>query len=170
MVQVLSHAMLKRNKSPFKILEIGPGTGIFTEKIHKLLKADDQLDVVELNPHFYEMISTTYQHDNVSVFHGNILEYDALHTYDFIFSSIPYESLPSSVSQKIWEKQLSLTHSGSYISYYKYVNFNRFRCKFEKEIVAKYHFDDKVILRNFPPARLFTLHITDPVYQEAMAI
>ena len=160
-VKLLESNLRQPGREPVKILELGPGTGIFTGHILNQLRPDDHLDVVELNSHFVKHINKEYQADNLHVHHCDFLKFETEHKYDYIFSSIPYERIPSQISKQIWQRKLSLCLEGSYITYYKYINFNRFRCKFEKELVYRYGSDEKVVFRNLPPAKLFTLRIDD---------
>lgn len=145
--------------APVRILEIGPGTGIFTEGIAKLLRPQDHFDIIERNYHFYNMMHHRFHNGAVCVYHCDILKYEQKRTYDYIFSSLPYETIPQEICAEIWQKKLDMSHPGTIITYYKYLNFNQFRCDFEKEVVKKYLLDDKIVFRNFPPARLFTLKI-----------
>lgn len=160
-VKLLDNNLRVPGRNPVKILELGAGTGIFTGHIKKLLKSEDHMDVVEINDHFYDMLNKKYQASNLHIHHCDFLKFNSIHKYDYIFSSIPYEQLPSEISKQIWKRKLSLCLDGSFITYYKYVNFNRFRCKFEKEVVRKYGNDEKVVFRNMPPAKLFTLQINN---------
>ncbi|MEX0928786.1 MAG: rRNA adenine N-6-methyltransferase family protein [Balneolales bacterium] len=160
-VKLLESNLRSPDRKPVKILELGPGTGIFTASILNLLKPDDHLDVVEINSHFYDIIKKKYQADNLHIHHCDFLEFETVLKYDYIFSSIPYEQLQSAISKKIWKRKLNLCLDGSYITYYKYINFNRFRCKYEKELVSKYGRDEKVVFLNLPPAKLFTLKINN---------
>lgn len=147
---------------PLNILEIGPGTGSLTHHIIKQMDVGDHLDIVEINGKFYDHINRKYGHiQQVNTHHTDFLNFHTDIVYDYIFSSLPYESLPSSKSRSIWKKKLSLCRVGSYISYYKYLNFNHFRCKFEKELVTRYCQNQKLVFRNIPPAKLFTLEIKD---------
>ncbi len=159
MVQSLEKDLQTRNGTSVKILEIGPGTGIFTEAIQSLIRPYDHFDVIEQNEHFYDLIYSRFQNGNTKVYHGDVLQYQANSSYDFIFSSVPYESLPEDISTQIWQKKLELSHQGTIITYYKYLKPNQFRCSFEKETVKRYLIEDKVILRNIPPAKMYTLCI-----------
>ncbi|MEX0686427.1 MAG: rRNA adenine N-6-methyltransferase family protein [Balneolales bacterium] len=160
-VKLLGSNLHSADRAPVKILELGPGNGIFTGYILNHLNQDDHLDVVELNPHFVDIINKKYSADNLHVHHCDFLKFETSYQYDYIFSSIPYEQIHSRISKKIWERKLSMCRDGTYITYYKYINFNRFRCKFEKELVSKYRSDEKVVYLNMPPAKLFTLQIND---------
>lgn len=158
--RVLFRRYHENRESPIRVLEIGPGTGSLTRLIIPALRPGDHFDIVELNYDFYRMIQWKYRHvENVSTHHANILDFKPGEPYDFIFSSLPYEGIPRTVSKEIWQKKLQMCKSGSYITYYKYINIKRFRCKFEKEIVSRYCCREKLVLRNLPPAVLYTLHI-----------
>lgn len=159
---LLNHHLDLRNSGPVKILEIGPGSGVLTKQIIRSIRPEDEFDIVEINEQFFELIDHRYRHlPNVHTHHLDFLEFDNPYHYDYIFSSIPYESLPSHISKMMWEKKLKCCKNGSFITYYKYVNFNHFRCKYEKDLVSQYCLNEKLIIRNLPPAKLFTLKINN---------
>lgn len=159
----LLHRHLEDTKSaPVRILEIGPGSGVLTQQILRYLRPDDHLDIVEINQHFFEVVNGRYSHlQNVHVYHLDFLKFEEQEKYDYIFSSLPYESLPTRISRQIWKKKLNYCKDGSFITYYKYLNFNRFKCKYEKAIVSRYCMSERVVFRNLPPAKLFTLKINN---------
>ena len=159
LVWQLDHYNKQRERKPLRILEIGPGTGPLTKQIVRRLKPEDHFDVVELNDHFFELISGAFKGPNISVYHTDILNFDVNEPYDYIFSSLPYESIPQSISRKIWMKKLALCGEKTYISYYKYINIKRFRCAFEKRMVKQYEHDSNFVFLNLPPAKRFTLEI-----------
>lgn len=160
--RILKNDSVSDSRMSLNILEIGPGTGSLTHHIIKQMGRYDHLDIVEINRNFYEHINRKYGNlQQVDTHHLDILNFQSDRIYDYIFSSLPYESLPSSKSRSIWKKQLSMCRVGSYITYYKYLNFNHFRCKFEKELVTRYCRNQKLVFRNLPPAKLFTLEIKD---------
>lgn len=145
--------------SPLNILELGPGTGPLTKQIVKYLRPQDKLDVVEIHKKFYQIVKTRYRQSNLHVHHADILQFQPDYKYDFIFSSLPYENMPEEISQEIWKKKLTLCSSDACISYFKYVKFRNFKNDFEEEIVKKYGQDKKIVLRNLPPAKVYTLEI-----------
>lgn len=148
---------LKKNHKPLKILELGPGTGTLTKAIVSAIRPIDTLELVEINPHFTRMLRRKFPQTNVHVHYADFLEFNQNHCYDYIFSSIPYESIPDEITQKLWKKKLECCCEDGKITYYKYLNFNHFRCKFEKELVRNYCIDERMVFRNLPPAKLFTL-------------
>ena len=146
---------------PLRILELGAGTGTLTKAILKALRPQDSLELVEINPHFCRMLRRKFKDDGIRVHYEDVLEFEPEMRYDYVFSSIPYESIPEAVSEQIWRKKMELCTPDGMISYYKYLNINRFRCKFEKRMVEECCVDKKLVFLNLPPAQLFTLKMPD---------
>lgn len=144
---------------PLRILELGPGTGTLTKAIIEVMRPQDKIDMVEINPHFCRMLRRRFKHPGMNVHYVDLLEFSPDEPYDYIFSSIPYESIPEKVTKLMWDKKLSLCGPNGLISYYKYMNFNYFRCKYEKKLVKEYCVDKTLVFRNLPPAQLFTLKV-----------
>jgi phosphatidylethanolamine/phosphatidyl-N-methylethanolamine N-methyltransferase len=158
LIDTLNH----QPEKPLNLLEIGPGTGPLTKRLATLIRPQDQLDIVEINEAFHQYIHNRFSSQNISVHHTDFLEFDPGKQYDFIFSSLPYESLPTPVSQAIWKKKLELCREeGTYISYYKYLQFNAFKCDFERQVVDKYQTNKKLVWLNLPPAQCFTLQVAN---------
>ncbi len=158
-VSQLSAHMSLTPAEPVRILELGPGTGVFTKEIVAAMRPIDRLDVVELSERFYRLVHQRFHGGNVRVFHADVLSYDEAGEYDFIFSSIPYEALPAHVSTAIWRKKETLARPDAHIIYYKYVNPTPVRSLYEREVVRKHLVGRRIIWRNVPPARLFTLRM-----------
>lgn len=156
MVTCLRHRHLD-DVRPLRILELGPGTGVITREIVRLMRPDDQLDIVELNTAFYEHIREEFAGDRIKVFGMDVMEFEPDYQYDFIFSSIPYEQIPSDITRSIWQKKLSLAMPSARITYYKYYRFNYFRSDFEQRVNAKLCHDSTIIWRNMPPAVVYQL-------------
>ena len=53
------------------LVELGPGTGIFTEKMIKKLPADTHLVVIELNDVFYQNLTEKVKHERCHIVHGS---------------------------------------------------------------------------------------------------
>jgi phospholipid N-methyltransferase len=160
MVQSIRRHRAKNPGKPIRILELGPGTGPITESIVQGLRESDSLDVVEIDQRFYELIKRRYAGSSVNVFNMDVLEFETQMPYDVIISSIPYEQIPASVTDKIWRKKLAMIAPGGSIAYYKYYRFNHFSCEFERRINKQFCTRDKLIWRNVPPAIAY--HLTIP--------
>lgn len=166
LVDQLQADVSQKDCKPLNILELGPGTGPLTKEIAKLLRPQDHLDLVEIQKNFYEIIDDKFSQENIAVHFGDILKFNPKRTYDYIFSSLPYENMSAGVTKAIWEKKLSLCASHAYICYFKYVKFRNFKSDFEEQVVKEYGHDKKVVLRNIPPAKLYTLQIDKATDQE----
>jgi phosphatidylethanolamine/phosphatidyl-N-methylethanolamine N-methyltransferase len=152
-----------RNSSdePIRILELGPGTGVITKAIIKLMKPGDHLDIVELDTDFYTLVKKKFEGSDIEVHGLNVLDFDYGKPYDFILSSIPYDQMPSEVTRSIWLKKLEMIHLGGHISYYKYYKFNFIRCKFEWFVNRKFLQNEKLVVKNIPPAVIYSLKVTE---------
>jgi phosphatidylethanolamine/phosphatidyl-N-methylethanolamine N-methyltransferase len=64
------------DRGPARILEVGPGTGAVTRRIVDLLKADDRLDMVELNEAFAGRLEERFQREPVfsPAFVGRVMD------------------------------------------------------------------------------------------------
>jgi phosphatidylethanolamine/phosphatidyl-N-methylethanolamine N-methyltransferase len=134
MVQAVRTQRLVNNR-PLRILELGPGTGVITAAILDVMRKGDRLDVVEIDTRFYHHICEQYEgRPGVRVFGMDVLDFKADEPYDVILSSIPYEQIPESITDKIWARKLELARPGATISYYKYYRFNHFSSDYEKSI------------------------------------
>jgi len=160
LVSKLKNSLSDKNCRPLRILEIGAGTGPLTKQINKHLRSKDQLDIVEIHKKFYQIVLTKFQQPNVNIHHTDILNFNPGYKYDFIFSSLPYENMPEEICKEIWQKKLSLCSADAYISYFKYVKFRNFKSDFEEKVVKKYTQTKKIVLLNLPPAKIYTLEIT----------
>lgn len=159
LVEQLKKQLSKNSCEPLNILEIGPGTGPLTKQIARLVRPQDHVDIVEIHDRFYEIVNKKFNRSNITVHHKDILNFNSGRSYDYIFSSLPYEAMPEALTQNIWQKKLDLCSSKTYICYFKYVSFRKFKCNFEEAVVQKYQSNKKIVLRNLPPAKLFTLEI-----------
>ncbi len=161
-VRLVTKRLEEKDREPLSVLELGPGTGTFTERILPKIGGGDRFDGVELNSYFYKILRRRFQYnERLQMHHMDFLSFQPEHKYDFVISSLPYEGIPARVTRKMWEHKLSLCKPGAYIIYYKYVNFNQFRSRYEKRVVRTYCEDKKLIFLNMPPARLLTLKIQD---------
>jgi len=66
--KMLNHIPIKESKV---IVELGPGTGVFTEKILEKLGQNTQLIVVELNDDFFNTLKNKLHHPNLHLRHGS---------------------------------------------------------------------------------------------------
>src|SRR5262249_46450273 len=88
---------LRKRRGPSRILEVAPGTGSVTVRILRHLVHGDQLDIVELNKHFIDLLSRRFEtewsfwrhRDHVRLIHSAIERLGGENIYDYIISGLP---------------------------------------------------------------------------------
>ncbi len=127
----LARAMVRpitQMSSPRRILEIGPGTGAFTNELLKILGPQDRLDMVELNETFADCLNSRFHNDPIwmqaqvpwNLYIKDILKADLETGYDAIVSGLPFNNFPAELVQQIVERSLSLLQPGGVYSYFEY--------------------------------------------------
>ena len=139
------------------LIELGPGTGVFTEKILEKMHPDAQLLVFELNDNFYNSLvkrmndpRVHFIHDSAEKIEHYLNEY-GLDKADVVISSLPLANFPQDLRQAILDaSHRSLRNVGKYI-------------QFQYSLQSKKHiqkvFDEVTIdftPLNFPPAFVYT--------------
>lgn len=140
------------------IVELGPGTGVFTKEIMRRKKSETKCILIEINEVFCKQLQEQFKDDtNVFVIHGsaeNIQKYmEELHIdeIDYILSGLPFTSLPKNVSSRILRNvQEALRENGEFITFQYSLAKKPFIQTFFSEIALK-----KVWL-NVPPAYVFS--------------
>lgn len=166
---------LKRDRT--LILEIGPGTGAFTDKIvtrMNLRAGASELHLVEYDPIFCKKLREKYRSfPNIKIFQGSILDHTLKETcgrkYDYVISGLPLNSFKSDFVQRVFAKFVELVKEGGKISYFEYLCITRlkrvFLNKAAKENIdnvgkikqlfyEKHGIGKGIVLRNIPSARV----------------
>jgi phosphatidylethanolamine/phosphatidyl-N-methylethanolamine N-methyltransferase len=161
--------------SPINIMELGPGTGPFTELIIKMKKDSDRLDLIELDESFCKLLRKKFgNHPNVHIHCVSITDWKPEYRYDAIVSGLPLNSFSPDMVQKIITKLKSLTKNGGVISAFDYPALN-FRSsllrgnakialkkvlQIKDEFYKQHGFAQNFVLRNIPPARVCYFRIS----------
>jgi phospholipid N-methyltransferase len=139
------------------IVEYGPGTGIFTEKLIKNRKRDTVILLLECNDEFYRMLKEKYKNEsNIHIINDSaeymdkyLIQYN-IPKVNYIVSGLPFASLPQSVSATILDKtRRYLKEDGKFIT---------FQYTLLKKNFIQQYFNDihiKREIRNIPPAYVF---------------
>ncbi len=132
---------LAKREGPRRVLEIGPGTGAFTQKIVKQLRPDDQFDIVEINPTFAAVIRDQFEQNpayqkvaDISKVHETPLQkfqYDA--PYDIIISGLPTTNFDVPLVKEIFETFVELLAPGGELSYFEYMYLRQMRKYIDKK-------------------------------------
>ncbi len=139
------------------IVEYGPGTGVFTEKLIKNRKSDTVVLLFEYNHKFCKMLKKKYKNEpnlyiiNDSAEHiGKYLKQYNIPWVDYIVSGLPFASLPYSVSKNILNKTREyLKGDGKFITFQYTLLKKSFIQQYFQEISIKWE------VRNIPPAYVF---------------
>lgn len=139
------------------IVEYGPGTGVFTEKLLEKRNPRTIVLLVENNKEFYILLKEKFKREkNVFIVNGsaeNIVNY--LKEYhipyaDYVISGLPFASLPKTVSLKILLNTTKiLKKDGQFITF----QYTKFKKTFIEQFFTK--IDVKREIRNLPPAYVF---------------
>jgi phospholipid N-methyltransferase len=136
------------------IVEYGPGTGVFTEKLLQNRNENTIIMLLEYDYEFYSLLKDRFRYEeNLIIIHDsseNVDKYLAKHNIncvDYVISGLPFASLPQQISEDILKKTQSiLKKDGKFITF-QYTLFKmKFIKNFFKDINLKREF------RNIPPA------------------
>lgn len=144
------------------IVEYGPGTGVFTDKLVKRKNKNILLMLVENNKEFCKQLEDKYnKDDNVVIINDSAENIDEhlrkynINKVDYVVSGLPFASLPKSVSNKILKKtETILKRDGLFITF-QYTLL-------KKGYISSYFRDIKLerVIFNMPPAYVLKCYNT----------
>lgn len=139
------------------LVELGPGTGVFTDEIISRMAPDAKLLVFELNDLFYENLSKRISDDRVQIIHDsadqieNYLTKSNLTVVDVVVSSLPLavfsEDLRSSVLKVAYN---SLGPKGKFIQFQYSLQSKKLLKSFYKNVKIGF------TALNLPPAFVYS--------------
>lgn len=136
------------------IVEYGPGTGVFTEKLVKRLKKHTMLLLIEYNEDFCKQLEERYNdYSNVIVINDSAENIDKhLKKYgfkeaDYIVSGLPFASLPKVMSIRILKKTREVLKKNGLFITFQYTLL-------KKDFIGSFFEDISLerVLFNLPPA------------------
>ena len=138
------------------IVELGPGTGVFTDKIVELMHPDAILLVFELNDHFMEQLRHRYTDPRVRLIHDSaekIQEYlnkEGLKHADVVVSSLPLANFPKELRDSILSAaDNALIENGHYVQF-------QYSLQSKKQIQRTFrNMQIRFTPLNFPPAFVY---------------
>jgi len=165
-----------KNGEAKRILEVGAGTGVFTEQLVEKLGPNDHLDVVELMPELCKILTDKFgAHRNVYVHCGDILQWSPHEPYSYIVSGLPFNSFQAKTVTDITNHYLKLAKPGTLCSFFEYKwlpslrwlgmnaeerkRFKATRAAIE-EFVNSYETSNASVYLNLPPAIVHFLKLS----------
>lgn len=136
------------------IVEYGPGTGVFTEKLVEKKKKDTLLILLEYNKDFCKQLEDKYSgHNNVIIINDsaeNVDKYLVQHKInkvDYVVSGLPFASLPKEVSNKILKKTRTILKKNGLFITFQYTLL-------KKDFITEYFKETDIerVILNIPPA------------------
>jgi len=170
------------DERPQRILEVGPGTGAVTGHILRQLGPDDQLDLVELNARFADVLRTRLKEesawqrvaDQVRVLEMPVEQIQEDTNYDVIVSGLPLNNFSCDLVQQIFNQFHRLAAERARLSFFEYVAIRKAKSLFcsasERRRLfgidrmlghefARWEIDRQCILGNVPPAWVHHLQL-----------
>lgn len=136
------------------IVEYGPGTGVFTERLMRKVKKNTLLMLIEYNEEFCKQLEEKYnEYSNVLVINDSAENIDkhlkkyGIKEVDYVVSGLPFASLPKSMSNKILKKTKEILKENGMFITFQYTLF-------KKGYIGSYFEDISLerVVFNIPPA------------------
>ncbi|MEG0425120.1 MAG: rRNA adenine N-6-methyltransferase family protein [Cetobacterium sp.] len=141
------------------IVELGAGTGVFTELLINNLNPNTKLFVFEINPLLYKTLYNKFSHfENIYIINAsaenltNILSFYGVNKVDYILSGLPFFNFSLTLRNRIFTNIYSSLKLSGELILFQYTKFleNDFKDFFEINNLEK-------VYLNFPPANIYTL-------------
>ncbi len=167
----LAHAItdhVRPGHEPVNILEVGAGTGAFTQRLVKLLRPGDRLVVYEINKEFADLLRKRFGgNSQVEIVCAPIQDIKRKPTFDFIVAGLPLNNFPPELVRGILETLRDVAKPGATASYFEYAAIRRLKSPFVgkaererlrrvaavmAEFLHRHHIRSRFVLFNVPPA------------------
>ena len=108
------------------ILELGPGTGVFSKEILARASADTKIIIVELNEEFFKLLQKNLKDPRVILVRDSadnidlILKENNIKHVDAILSSLPLAVIPEKIKKRIIIKSHAILRTGGSFVQYQY--------------------------------------------------
>ena len=137
------------------IVELGPGTGVFTDLIIDRMNDDARLLIFELNDSFYNSLNERIKDPRVKVIHDSA-EFIAKYLNederpDCVISSLPLMVFPEKLRNSIVKSSYDVLKPNGYYMQFQYsLQSKKLLESIYKKVTVKF------TLKNFPPAFVYT--------------
>lgn len=145
------------------VVELGSGTGVFTEQILKKITSDAVFFSIEINPIFVEMTrkkcpkALVYEDSAVNI--GKYLKINGRKGCDSIISGLPWAGFSEELQQELLNSILNSLKSGGKFVTFAYIHGQYLKAGERFKELLKKNFSkvekSKIVWKNFPPAFVY---------------
>ena len=122
------------------IIELGPGTGIFTAEILKRMSLNSNLFSFEINTNFYDQLTSKFNDKRLRIINdsaekmGEYLNKEKIEKANVVISSLPLAVIPVEIKENILNSTVNiLGMDGAYVQFQYSLNAKKLlQSKFEK--------------------------------------
>ncbi len=171
--------------SPLTILEVGPGTGPFTQVLVKKMGDEDHLHLCEVNPAFVECLTNRIATDTVWQRHRDRIHIHPISAqaleeeqrYDYIVSGLPFNNFEPAIVRDILSVYTRLIKPEGVLSFFEYAWVRVFRKLMSsaahrkrvdavgqvlQEFLTEFEEQRTFVGLNFPPSYVHVCQIPHP--------
>ena len=145
------------------VVEIGPGSGVFTTRILELISAEAKYFLVELNSKMYKHLSEKFP--AVKIYNesaenlAEILKREEVDSADVVVSGLPWASFPPVLQHKLLDAIYDALSEGGTFTTYAYIQGKILPGGLSIKKLLKQHFNtvesSGTIWKNLPPAFVY---------------
>lgn len=132
------------------ILEVGAGMGNISQLLQKKIGPYDRLDIIELDAKCCDHLRGVFQDDpRIQIHEGSILDWIPEVEYDFIVSTLPFNSFSPDFVRNILEKYQSISSPKASLTYVEYIGLHQLSFILSRPRVRKRLLERRTVLRSF---------------------
>ena len=171
---------IKKLPHPKQILEVGPGTGVVTERALRDMSEKDHFTICEINPRFMQALKEKLadnpdyirHKERVKFFEGPVQRLEESIKFDVIICAIPFTNLKVQIVEEIFTKLSKLSHEKTLVTFFEYIGLRKLGRiaslkerrdrltqidDFFSELFSHYHRDVERVWLNLTPIKVYTL-------------
>ena len=145
------------------VVEIGPGSGVFTSHILKLISPETKFFLVELNPRIHSHLTEKFPH--VKIYNesaenlSELMKREEMPSADVVVSGLPWASFPSELQHKLLDAIYNSLSRGGVMTTYGYIQGKILPGGLNIRKLLKKYFNtvesSRTIWHNLPPAFVY---------------
>ena len=146
-------------QTPLRILEVGGGSGIFTTQLEKILAGRAgayHVDVIEIDPDYCSLLTQRFKNNsNFSIHCINMADFTADQPYDFIVSSLPFNTLDHALVKNILDRYQEIIKPSGIISYIEHIWLPEIKEFFMQGALKQEYCAKRTMINTFRDKNLF---------------